>query len=76
MCLKEITLRSKVVNRSRLNSQHNWGAIWSFNEKENLHIDNDEDIHMTSENSEESGYGHSLDLLIIFDLIACSVSYK
>ena len=41
------------------------GPMWSFNEKENPHFDNDVDIHMTSENSEENGSGHDLDLLII-----------
>ena len=47
---------------SRLNNQHNWWEpIWPSNET--LHLDNEQDIHMSSENYEGSGYGLDLDLL-------------
>ena len=32
---------------------------------ENLHFDNEYDIHMSSKNHEANGYRHNLDLLII-----------
>ena len=36
------------------------------NEKiDSHHIDNEQDVHMSSENYEENGYGLDLDLLII-----------
>lgn len=43
-----------------------FGGIYtqSFNEKENLHVDNGLVIHMTSENYEEMSFGHDLDLLV------------
>ena len=34
-------------------------------EHENIHFDNAQDIHMSSENYEENGYEHDLDMLII-----------
>ena len=35
-----------------------WGdAIQPFNEHKNLHFDNELNIHMSSQNHEESGYG-------------------
>jgi hypothetical protein len=36
-----------------------------FEEHEDLHVAGDEDIHMSSEIYEESGYGLDLDLLTI-----------
>ena len=41
------------------------GAIWLFNEYENLHFDNERDIHTSPGNDEKSGYGLDLDLLLI-----------
>ena len=41
------------------------GPIWPFNEHKNLHFDNEEDIHVSSKNYEESGYSLNLDLLAI-----------
>ena len=54
-------------NHSKLNSQHNWRgkSKWTFNEHKNLHLDNKYDVHMSSKNYEESGYGLDLDLLTI-----------
>ena len=37
---RDWTTCSTFVNRSRFNSQHNWGTIRAFNELENLHFDN------------------------------------
>ena len=37
----------------------------TLNEHKNLHIDNEEDMHMNSENHVANGYGHNLDLLSI-----------
>ena len=37
--------------------------IWSFNEHENLHFDNELDIHVRYENYKESDYNLNLDLL-------------
>ena len=39
--------------------------IWPFNEHKNLHFDNEYDVHMSSKNYEESGYGLNLDSLAI-----------
>jgi hypothetical protein len=44
----------------------------SFISSKNLHFDNEQEIHMSSENHEESGYRHDLDHLT---LIACCVLY-
>ena len=41
------------------------GPISPSNEHENLHFDMKQDIHTSSKNYEESGYGLSLDLLTI-----------
>ena len=41
------------------------GTIWPFNENENLHFLNKEDIHMSSWVYEESGYSLNFDLLAI-----------
>jgi hypothetical protein len=40
-------------------------SLWSFNNLENLHFDNEKSIHMSSRVHAEYGYGHGLDLLII-----------
>ena len=37
--------------------------LYDCNEEENLHLDNDQDIHMSIEIYEEAGYGLDLDLL-------------
>ena len=37
--------------------------IWPFNEHENLHFDNEWNIHMSSEKYEERGYSLNLDIL-------------
>ena len=62
----------KFVNRSKLNSQHNWGKpIWPFNEHKNLHFDNEYNIHIRSIKYEENGCRHDFDLLIISYLLHC-----
>ena len=38
---------------------------WSFDEHENLHFDNDQDININSENHAESDYALDLDLQTI-----------
>ena len=71
---RDWTTCSNNDNHFRLNSQHNWGGpTWPFHEHKNLHFDNEWDIHMSSENHEESNYGLNLDLLSISYLL--SVSY-
>ena len=40
-------------------------STWSFNNSKNLHFGIEKDIHTSSENYKESGYGHDLELLII-----------
>ena len=37
--------------------------MWPFDEYENLHFDNEYDIHMSSKNYEDSGYDLNLDFL-------------
>ena len=37
----------------------------TLNEHENVHFDNEKDIHMSSETCEANVYGNELDLLII-----------
>jgi hypothetical protein len=55
-----------LVNCSRLKSQHNYGvAYMTINELQNLHFDNEQDIHMSSGSNEENGNGHDEDLSII-----------
>ena len=45
---------------SRVNSQHDLGGgVWPLYEHENLHFDNEQDIHVVN------GYGHNLDLLFV-----------
>ena len=63
MCWKEIELRAQhlltildiIVNIIRWNYA-------TFINTENLHFDNEQEIHMSSENYEESGYRLDLDL--------------
>ena len=39
-CAKNGQMCSEFVNLSKLNSQHNWGPVRSFEKKENLYLDN------------------------------------
>ena len=49
--------------------------MWPFDENENLHFDYEQDIHMSSETYEESGYGPNLALwMILTNVIACFIS--
>ena len=41
------------------------GPIWPFNEHDNLYLDDDWDIHVSSKIYEESGYGLNFDLITI-----------
>ena len=41
------------------------GTYMTLDEHENLQHDNEWDIHMSSENYEESGYGLHVDLLMV-----------
>ena len=55
MCLKGIELRAQNL-LTILNSQHNGGGgtpIWAFNEHENLHFHNEEDIHWAPKNTRQ-----------------------
>ena len=46
------------------------GLIWPFNDHENLHIANEQDIHASSKTHEERGDRFDLGLLIILYLVA------
>ena len=78
-CLEEIRLHAHntlILLRSTINKLvgGGGGAIWPFNENENLPLDNVEDIsHELQKHYEEIGYGLELDLLII--LYSSGVSY-
>ena len=54
-----------IILGSIVNVIWGWGldAIRSFIEHKNLHFDNELNIHVSSQNHEESGYGLFLDLL-------------
>ena len=41
------------------------GLIWPLDEHENVHFDNEYDIHTSPEIYKANGYGYDLDLLII-----------
>ena len=41
------------------------GTYVDINELDNLHIDNEEDTHTSSENYEANGYGHDFEMPII-----------
>ena len=41
------------------------GPVWPLNEHENLHFENEYDIHLSSKNYEATGYRRNLDFLII-----------
>ena len=53
-----LTLLGAVVNM-----YFGGGGIWSLNKHTNLHFDNEQEIHMSSQNYEKSGYDLDLDLL-------------
>ena len=47
------------------------GRIWAFDELEDLHFDNEQDIHISSEDHEENGFGPDSDLSIISHYLKC-----
>ena len=47
------------------NSQHNWDDQNNVTKHKILHFDNEQGIHTSSKNYEESGHGLNLDLLTI-----------
>ena len=51
------TMCSEYANHSRLNSQHNWGGpVRPFDGHDNLHFDNEYDIHICSKTYEANGH--------------------
>ena len=65
---------SKLINHYKCNNEHKeerrkgrrrGGNVWSFDNLYTIHFDNGQNIHINSENYEESGYMHDLDLQII-----------
>ena len=66
MCLIEIGLRAQnmIAILSWWSTQFG-GPIWPYNEYKNLHFDNEQDTHTSSEIYEEIGYSLDLDLLTI-----------
>ena len=68
MCLEDIWIVCSTYDKfPKLNSHRNGGGgiIRPFNEHEILHINNVQDIHMSSSFYEESGKSLSLDLKTI-----------
>ena len=67
MCSKENGLRAQnlITILGSIVNIIGGEPIWPFNEHENLHFDDEWDIHMSSEKYEESGYSLNLDLLTI-----------
>lgn len=78
MCLKEVELCAQNL-ATRSNSQHyevrgERGTCMIIKKKESLQFDNEQSIHMSSENDEEIGYGVDVDVLIILCKLYCSIS--
>ena len=59
-CVPKVwTTCSKYDNHSRFNSKHNRGNLYNrFNDVENLHLNNECDIHTSSKDHEECDYIH------------------
>jgi hypothetical protein len=58
------TTSSEFVNKSRFKSQHNSGDLYdNLRAMRNFHFNNEQDIHMSSKNYENNGYGLDSDLL-------------
>ena len=54
------------ANSFEFKISHNMeGLIWPLDEHENVHFDNEHDIHTSPEIYKANGYGYDLDLLII-----------
>ena len=50
LCIQNIgTILGSIVNIQ-------WGPVWSFNDTENLHFDNEQDIHMSYKNYDTTSY--------------------
>jgi hypothetical protein len=66
VCSREIGLRAKnmIAILDSIVDIALKGLNEHFIEHENLHFDNEEDIHMSSKNYEESGYDLDLGLLV------------
>lgn len=65
---RDWTMCSRFINHFRCNIQHNWGGGLLYDRliiQEGLHFINDLDVHMSSENYNESGHRHDLELLVI-----------
>ena len=63
----------KIVLSSIINMMGG-APIWSLNERENLHFDNEYDIHVSFEQYEVNGFGYELGLFNHLVLIACFIS--
>jgi len=62
-CVHMILWCSKYANHSRLYTQHKLGEhVRPLNKHKNLHFDYEWIIHMSCNNYEANGYGHTLDL--------------
>ena len=48
------------------------GGIWSFDEFQKLHFDNEQNIHISSQNCEANGCRHNLELVIILHWLRVS----
>ena len=78
MCLKEsglhvrntITILGSIVNITGAQE----GPIQPFNEHENLHFHNEQDVRMSSENYAEKGYGLNGNFANNLVLILCFTS--
>ena len=58
-------VKTKYDKNSMVNNQNDWGPTWPFEEHKNLYSHKTQDIHLSSDNHEESGDGLDLHLLTI-----------
>ena len=68
MCLKKITLPIQImITILDLMAQIMRILVWSFDEHDNLHFDNKQGVHRSSQTYEGSGYElHVLSLTILY----------
>jgi hypothetical protein len=67
MYLKRVRLRDQnMITHSKFNNQHTPEDLYDhLISTKNFHFDSEQDIHTSSKDYDESGYGLNLDLLTI-----------
>ena len=58
---------------SKLNGQYRGHLLWPFNERRNIHLENERKIHTNSENYEESTYNLLIGFANHLVLLTCFV---